>query len=280
MRSAASSGPNVPRRAGRQRELDPHRRAPAASTRRPRRRRGARAPPIQATWREPIGVDRLAPERVVHVEAVRPRLHQAGGDERRRAHAEAPRHPRRPDPARAAPRARRPACASTSRARRRRSAAGRAARPISVTSSDDAHARPHLGERARPVDARVDGELVGVGEVGDRVAHVPAPRRRRAGTSRRARASRARRRAPPARPRGRRRARRPGRQACGPASGSGAAYGAGPPEHHRHLGRMDHRHRPGGEAVVEVLRDHLEERVAADLAQLGLEAPVHGLAAR
>ena len=63
-------------------------------------------------------------------------------------------------------------------------------------------------------------------------------------------------------------------------SRSGAASGAGRAEHDRDLGRVADRRRARREPLVQVLGDHLEQRVAAHLAQLRLEAPVHRRRAR
>ena len=81
-----------PRRARRQGELDPERRA-AAPAARPSRRTGARAVASHATCAS-RSVSTVDAERGAHVEPVGPCLHQPRGDERRRAHADAPRHAR------------------------------------------------------------------------------------------------------------------------------------------------------------------------------------------
>ena len=131
------------------------------------------------------------------------------------------------------------------RARPRPAAAGRATRP--GRSRRRRRRRAPATALSAPRLRRstvVDRHLVGVGEVGDRVAHVPAPRGRRARATRR------------------RRGRATtscscallGREivdqrATGRLTAGSRPPDARAPERHRHLGRVRHRRRPGRDRV-------------------------------
>ena len=124
-----------------------------------------------------VRADDREAESLADVEPVRPRFHQTGGDERRRTHAEAPRDAHRDVEA----------CENVAFARRGLLPPREDVTTGAPASAQDPPERRVLGrreprgeivQRSRATQARVDGDLVDVGEVRDGVAHVPVPGRR------------------------------------------------------------------------------------------------------
>ena len=221
----------------------------------------------------------LDAERGAHVEAVRPRLHEPRGDERRRPHADAPRHPHVGiERARASSRSaagRRSHHASTSAPD---TAPAARARRGSVTSSPDARGRdrslsaPRCAGRTVAIAissvsarwaivSRTSQPHAGVGR--NHVVGVEVARRRRGSdvllgvevVEQRVRLERRRHR------------------------GATGAADARAPDRHRDLGRVRQRRRARRERGRRMyFATSLVDVVAEHLAQLGLHRLVHGLA--
>ena len=178
-------GPVGPLGARRQRELDPQRIGRRLAT--GERVGVGQARASRATRRARGDRCRRARRRArPHVEPVRPRFHQPRRDERRRAHPDAPRHPH--------VRIERLEHLVLGRGRRLppRQHLGSAAAPaVQHALVREVLARSRgvgpLVDRARRAGRGRDRHLVGVGEMRDRVAHVPTARRRRLQPQRRGR---------------------------------------------------------------------------------------------
>ena len=280
MRSAASSGPMRPRRTRRQRELDPQRRRRRLRDRRPCRRRGARG--SRATRRARADRCRRGcdAERGVHVEPVRPRLHQPRGHERRRRACRCPTgHARSGSSVEEHARVRAAVDAPTTRSTSGAGSRRPRSTPRKVTSSPDAARAATLVERAGPPVAGRRSRSRRCRRGARSCRGRPSPARASAAASRRRRCRATRstqlRAAPP---RDRRRARATSRR---PASRRLRPADAGAAE--RHLAP-----RPGAAAAAarrdaarrRYFDDLLVDVVAEHQAQLGLHRLVDGLVRR